>query len=52
MITSFCGHEIAFATVHFTDDDVIFCGGSGMLIRKNKTKQNDKKQKRKAVYYM
>ena len=47
MITSFCGHEIAFATVHFTDDDVIFCGGSGMLIRKKTTKNNNNKKKKK-----
>ena len=32
MITHFWRHEITFATVHVTDDDVRFCDDPGMLI--------------------
>ena len=34
MITSFWRYEIMFATVHVIGDNIRFCDGSGMLIRK------------------
>ena len=33
-LTSCRRHEITFATVHVADDDVSFCDGPGILIRK------------------
>ena len=33
-LTSSWRHGITFATMHITDDDVSFCDGPGMLIRK------------------
>ena len=34
IITSIWRHEITFATVHITDDDVKFCDGPGIFIHK------------------
>ena len=33
-MTSLGSHKIMFATVHVTDDDVRFCDGPGMHMRK------------------